>query len=308
MKTLLQRAEPAALEAAIALLRAEQLVAFPTETVYGLGGRADSATAIAAIFKAKNRPADNPLIVHVARLTDAAGFCRIDARATRLAAAFWPGPLTLVLPRIAPMPAAGQLDTVAVRAPQHPIALALLDAVGPLAAPSANRSGRPSPTRAEHVFADLNGRIPLILDGGPCAVGIESTVLGLFDAEPRILRPGAITAEQLEPHLGPIVRETGSTRSPGARYRHYQPTSPVVLVGHGIDASALCKRLSGARLIDRGPDLAAHLYADLRRLDGAEWIIVQGVDPNAAVMERAQRAASHLLWSAADVTAFLDTC
>lgn len=305
MKTRIRRADPPALDAAAALLRQEQLVAFPTETVYGLGGRADSTIAIEAIFAAKQRPADNPLIVHAARLADAAPFCRIDARAERLAAAFWPGPLTLVLPRSAPMPAAGALDTVAVRAPDHPVALALLRAVGPLAAPSANRSGRPSPTQAAHVLADLDGRIPLILDGGACTVGIESTVLGLFDDQPRVLRPGAITAAQLEPYVGPVMREAGSTRSPGARYRHYQPRSPVVLVHASIDARSLCARLSGAALVDRGADLATHFYADLRALDGAQWIVVQGVEAGAAVMERARRAASHVIETAADAARFL---
>jgi hypothetical protein len=155
------------------------------------------------------------------------------------------------------------------------------------------------------VLADLDGRIPFIVDGGPCQVGIESTVLGLFDETPRILRPGAITAEHLEPHLGQVLVEAGSRHSPGARYRHYQPRSPVILTGPEIDARALCERLSGAALIDRGATLPAHLYADLRALDGADWIVVQGIDPRAAVMERAQRAARHVLWTAADLAAFL---
>lgn len=305
MNTRLRTADDTAIAEAVALLRAGRLVAFPTETVYGLGGRADSAEAVDAIFAAKARPADNPLIVHVATLADAAPFARIDARAEALAAAFWPGPLTLVLPRTAPMPAARDLDTVAIRAPQHPVALALLRAAGPLAAPSANRSGRPSPTRATHVMADLEGLIPLVLDGGPCTVGIESTVLALFDDRPRILRPGEITAAQLARVLGDVATEAGSTRSPGTRYAHYRPRSPVVLVEAGIDARALCERLPGAALIDRGPDLAAHLYADLRAADGAPWIVVQGVTADAAVMERARRAAAHVLSDAFAVERFV---
>lgn len=305
MKTRLRSADAAALADAVALLRAGELVAFPTETVYGLGGRADDARAIEAIFAAKQRPADNPLIVHVAELADAAPFARIDARAEALAEAFWPGPLTLVLPRIAPVPAARELDTVAIRAPNHPVALALLRGAGPLAAPSANRSGRPSPTLATHVMADLDGRVPLILDGGPCAVGIESTVLALFDERPRILRPGDVTAAQLAPYLGEVELETGSARSPGTRYRHYQPRSPVVLVAAGLDAKAVCARLDGAVLIDRGTHLAAHLYADLRAADGATWIVVQGIADDAAVMERARRAATVHLDDATAVDAFV---
>ena len=298
-------ADPRSIAAAIALLKAEQIVAFPTETVYGLGGRADSQRAIDAIFAAKRRPADNPLIVHVGQLSDAAEFCHVDDRARALAAAFWPGPLTLVLPRIAPIAAAGALDTVAIRAPNHPVALALLAGVGPLAAPSANRSGRPSPTRAEHVLTDLTGRVPLVLDGGHCAVGIESTVLALYDEAPRVLRPGAITAAQISAHLGPIGAEAGSARTPGARYRHYQPRSPVVLVAQGVDARALCTQLTHATLIDRGVGLTAYLYADLRAADGARWIVLQGIDAELAVMERARRAATHYLASDADIVRFI---
>ncbi|MGK0357859.1 MAG: L-threonylcarbamoyladenylate synthase [Bradymonadia bacterium] len=305
MITRRRTADPQSIRSAITLLRADQIVAFPTETVYGLGGRADSQVAIDRIYAAKRRPADNPLIVHVARLEDAAKFCHVDARARALAAAFWPGPLTLVLPRIAPIAAAGTLDTVAIRAPDHPVALALLDGVGPLAAPSANRSGRPSPTRADHVLADLTGRIPLVLDAGPCTVGIESTVLALYDEAPRVLRPGAITAAQIAAHLGPIGAEEASVRTPGSRYRHYQPRSPVVLVADGVDARSLCTQLAGATLIDRGERLTAYLYADLRAADGARWIILQGVDADLAVMERARKAATHDLSTAEDVERFV---
>lgn len=305
MQTRRRTADAAAIRSAIDLLRAEQIVAFPTETVYGLGGRADSQIAIDRIFAAKRRPADNPLIVHVADLDDAAAFCHVDERARSLAAAFWPGPLTLVLPGIAPIAAAGALDTVAIRAPDHPVAMALLAGVGPLAAPSANRSGRPSPTRADHVMADLSGRIPLVLDGGPCTVGIESTVLALYDQVPRVLRPGAITAAQITAHLGPVGVEAGSVRTPGSRYRHYQPRSPVVLVAADMDARALCTRLPGARLIDRDRELAAYLYADLRAADGARWIVLQGVSAQLAVMERAEKAASHHLQTTEDVERFI---
>lgn len=305
MITRRRTANPQSIRSAISLLRAEQIVAFPTETVYGLGGRADSQRAIDSIFAAKRRPADNPLIVHVACLADAAKFCHVDDRARALAAAFWPGPLTLVLPRIASIAAAGALDTVAIRAPDHPVALALLKGAGPLAAPSANRSGRPSPTRADHVLADLDGRIPLVLDAGPCTVGIESTVLALYDEAPRVLRPGAITAAQIAAHLGPVGAETGSAHTPGSRYRHYQPRSPVVLVADSLNARTLCTQLTGATLIDRGTQLTAYLYADLRAADGAQWIVLQGVDAELAVMERARRASTHHLDDADDVLRFI---
>jgi L-threonylcarbamoyladenylate synthase len=208
MKTRRLAADAAGIETAVAALRTGRLVAFPTETVYGLGALATDTAAIARVFEAKGRPAHNPLILHVAGLAEAAALAVLDARAERLAVAFWPGPLTLVLPLrstsgIAAAAIAG-LDTVAVRVPHHPTARALLAAVsGPVAAPSANRSGRISPTTADHVLADLDGRIDLVLDAGPVEVGIESTVLDLSRRDAaQILRPGGITRDAIEAVIG----------------------------------------------------------------------------------------------------------
>lgn len=221
---------------AAGLLRAGGLVAFPTETVYGLGGDARNDRAVAAIFAAKGRPSFNPLIVHVPDLEAARNVAQFDARAEALAAAFWPGPLTLVLPLrpeagISPLVTAG-LPTVAVRLPAHPVAQGLLRAFGgPLAAPSANPSGKVSPTRADHVLAGLSGRIAAVVDGGSCAVGVESTIIGL-DGAPALLRPGGVTVEALEAALGQPLQAGGSeTRpnAPGQLASHYAPGAPVRL-------------------------------------------------------------------------------
>ena len=205
-------AEPTAQSVAEAarLLRDGQLVAFPTETVYGLGGDATNDRAVAAIFEAKGRPQFNPLISHVLDATEAQKFVCWTPTAEKLAARFWPGPLTLVLPRSPGSPisllATAGLDTVAIRAPSHPVAQALIRAAGrPIAAPSANRSGAVSPTRAEHVAESLGERVPLILDGGPCLVGVESTVLDLTGTTPTLLRPGGATREAIEAVVGEIA-------------------------------------------------------------------------------------------------------
>jgi len=225
--------------AAAHLLRSGELVAFPTETVYGLGADARSDAAVQKIYAAKGRPSGNPIIVHIANIAHAQQ-CAAAAWpdvAERLAQQFWPGPLTLIVPRgpsISPLVSAGR-STVALRCPNHPVAQALLkEFAGPIAAPSANRSGFTSPTTAQHVLAELAGRIPLILDGGACQIGLESTVLDVSDPSrrPRILRPGAITAEMLEKVLGPIeslsttVATTESAESPGQHSRHYAPRTP----------------------------------------------------------------------------------
>jgi L-threonylcarbamoyladenylate synthase len=232
---------------AAALLRAGELVAFPTETVYGLGADALNAQAVAAIFAAKGRPMDNPLIAHVAAVGEARALaCAWPAAAELLARAFWPGPMTLVVPAAAHIPreVTAGLDTVAIRLPAHAVARALIRATGrPLAAPSANRSGRPSPTRAEHVLEDLGGRIAGVLDGGPCGVGLESTVLDLSGAVPTILRPGAVTREMLAQALGQPVQgapkpheaegdaaEVMRPRAPGMKYRHYAPRGELYLL------------------------------------------------------------------------------
>ncbi len=250
--------DPAVAEAA-RRLKAGELVAFPTETVYGLGGDALSTAAIDRIFAAKERPSDNPLIVHLADRAQVERFSPyVSGRLDELAAAFWPGPLTLVLPARdeARATITRGLATVALRVPNHPVALALLRACDlGVAAPSANRSGRPSPTQARHVYDDLQGRIPLILDGGACQVGIESTVLDLCGEEPVILRPGTITAADLAVVLGRApalsTAEVAQKRSPGTRYRHYSPDVPVYLVDEAVPDALLAEVL--ARLAAKGP-------------------------------------------------------
>lgn len=239
----IRSADAAGIAAAADLLRASGLVALPTETVYGLAARADSVDAVAAIYRAKGRPDFNPLIVHVPDLAAAEAIARIDARAEKLAAAFWPGALTMVLPlrsgaRIAPAVTAG-LPTIALRCPAHPAMRAVLAASGlPLAAPSANRSGAVSPTRAEHVAASLGAAVGLVLDGGACAAGIESTIVALREQGWQILRPGPITASQLAAVLGsePDVMAQGGIEAPGQLSSHYAPGKPVRL--DAVDAEA----------------------------------------------------------------------
>jgi L-threonylcarbamoyladenylate synthase len=225
-------ASPAAIAAAAARIRKGDLVVFPTETVYGLGADAGNDSAVAAVFAAKGRPRFNPLIVHVADLAAARAIAVVDARAEALAARFWPGPLTFVLPRredaaLSRLVSAG-LDTVAVRAPDHPLAQALLRAAGvPIAAPSANPSGRLSPTRAEHVAAsELGGRVAMILDGGPCRVGIESTVVDLSGGEVTILRPGGIEASAIAAVLGPPGGAPAFAGTAGAPLRTVAAVAP----------------------------------------------------------------------------------
>ena len=214
---------------AAVLLRAGGLVAFPTETVYGLGADATDARAVAAIFEAKGRPRFNPLIVHVPSRAAAERLLHLPEAGGRLAAAFWPGPLTLVAPMradagIADLATAG-LPTLAVRVPAHPLALALLGAVGrPLAAPTANPSGRISPTTTDHVLDGLGGRIAAVLDGGPCEVGLESTIIGLAGGDPALLRPGGLPAEAAEAALGQrLAAPPGGISAPGQLASHYAP-------------------------------------------------------------------------------------
>lgn len=219
------------------LLRNGELVAFPTETVYGLGANALDPEAAARIYAAKGRPSDNPLIVHIADAAQADELAEVSETARRLMEAFWPGPLTLVLPArpCVPKVVTGGLDTVGIRMPAHPAALLMLRQAGlPVAAPSANLSGRPSPTTADHVWEDLHGRIPLIIDGGAAISGLESTVLDLASPVPAILRPGVITAEALADIIPGLSEETrlpdgGVARAPGMKYRHYAPRAEVVL-------------------------------------------------------------------------------
>ena len=243
MKTQILPAGREAYEMSAELLRAGQLVAFPTETVYGLGANALNEKAVRSIFEAKGRPADNPLIVHICHQEQLNPLVEMPPMAERLIDAFWPGPLTLLFPRKSCIPniVTAGLSTVAVRMPSHPAAKAMLEACGlPVAAPSANRAGRPSPTTAHHVFEDMDGLIPLILDGGACEVGLESTVLDLCHGDPCILRPGGVTRNMLENVLGMPVQLAGSilrplqpgetALSPGMRYKHYAPKGAVVLV------------------------------------------------------------------------------
>lgn len=243
METRLLTADKNGIETAGALLKDGALVAIPTETVYGLAANAMDAHAVSTIFKAKGRPGDNPLIVHIANIAEWAPLVtHIPANAKALADAFWPGPLTIILPAApcVPKEVTAGLTTVAVRFPAHPIARAVITASGcPLAAPSANRSGSPSPTTAASVMEDMDGRIAAVLDGGNCDVGVESTVIDLSTDTPRLLRPGGVTPAQLRAVLGDLVIDPAVTAaleagakaaSPGMKYKHYAPKTRVVLV------------------------------------------------------------------------------
>ncbi len=312
------RIEPATLGAiaeAARLIAAVRLVALPTETVYGLAGDAGSDRAVAAIFAEKDRPTFNPLIVHVPGLAAAERLGRMDGRAARLAARFWPGPLTIVLPRrpharLSLLVSAG-LDSVALRAPAHPVAQTLLRVCGrPLAAPSANRSGRISPTSAAHVAEALGAGVDLILDGGSCRVGIESTVLDLTGGTARLLRPGAITLEQLQSELGAVEIGGDEERpaAPGQLASHYAPDLPLRL--------GACEVAPEEALLAFGPsppkgalatlnlspsgdlgEAAAHLFAYLRELDrsGARAIAAMPIPEEGlgrAINDRLRRAAA----------------
>lgn len=257
------REEEKALHVAAEILQKGGLVAFPTETVYGLGANALDPEAVKGIFRVKRRPADNPLIVHVTGLEQVGELVKnIPPEAARLAEHFWPGPLTLVLPKkeLVPEIITAGLSSVAVRVPAHALALKLLRTVGiPLAAPSANLSGRPSPTTAEHVLEDLAGCIEAVLDGGPCTIGVESTVLSFLSSPPALLRPGGVTLEMLEEVSGKEIRDlssgekdlpSGAPLSPGMKYRHYAPRAPLYLVEGEEPAQrrqliALCAGLAG---------------------------------------------------------------
>ena len=281
-------ADAAAIAEAAAVLRRGGLVAFPTETVYGLGADATSDRAVARVFEAKGRPRFNPLIVHVAEQAAAERIARFDARARDLAARLWPGPLTLVLPRAAGCPvsllASAGLDSIALRMPDHPVALALFRAAGlPVVAPSANRSGAVSPTAAGHVAESLGERVDLILDGGPCRVGIESTVLDLTGARPLLLRPGGVAAETLEALLGPLgqpgaMADAAARPSPGMLSRHYAPDRTLRLDATEVDPDEALLAfgpapLTGAAMtLNLSPtgdlaEAAANLFRMLRALD-----------------------------------------
>jgi L-threonylcarbamoyladenylate synthase len=301
------------------ILREGGQIAFPTETVYGLGADATNERAVAGIFETKGRPRFNPLISHVLDSGEARRLVAWNEAAEKLAARFWPGPLTLVLPRTKESPiallATSGLDTVAIRAPSHPIAQALIRATGrPIAAPSANRSGAVSPTRAEHVVESLGDRVPMVIDGGPCLVGLESTVLDLSGQRPTLLRPGGATREAIESVIGPIAVSDdirsgdGARKSPGQLESHYAPSRPVRLGATSVTAdegllgfgpnpppgAMLTYNLSP--LGDLG-QAAANLFAMLRALDrpGIGCIAVMPI-PEAglglAINDRLRRAAA----------------
>jgi L-threonylcarbamoyladenylate synthase len=303
------------LDRAANILLAGGLVAFATETVYGLGGDARNDHAVARIFAAKGRPRFNPLIVHVANLDQARRYGAFDARAMAVAAAFWPGPLTLVVPLrpdsgLSPLVTA-ELPSVAIRVPAHPVAQALLTAFGgPLAAPSANRSGRISPTRAAHVFDGLSGKIDAVLEGGTCSVGVESTILGLLGA-PELLRPGGIDIETLEAMLGPL--QTGGSAikpsAPGQLASHYAPNASVTLnvtfntagavhLGFGPDSPNCRSSLNlspGADLIETAANLF-HMLREADLLAGPDGAITVAPIPEnglgRAINDRLRRAAA----------------
>ncbi|WP_082232659.1 L-threonylcarbamoyladenylate synthase [Halobacillus massiliensis] len=333
LSTPIDKENPAIMEAA-ELLRDKQVVAFPTETVYGLGADAADEEAVQKIFEAKGRPADNPLIVHVSDPSQVFQLVtEIPEIASKLMSAFWPGPLTLVLPsngRAAKNVTAG-LTTVAIRMPNDPVALAVLHASAlPLAAPSANLSGRPSPTDAEHVMQDLAGKISAVLDGGPTGVGVESTVVDCTTEIPIILRPGGVTKEDLreivpdiivDPALADVHNE--KPKSPGMKYTHYAPESPLWLIDGDagffkeqlqqlkeegqrigvIASSELAAELDHESIIACGTrrdlaGIAGELYRALRHFKKAEVDLIlcetfEETGVGAAVMNRLKKAASH---------------
>ncbi|MCC7046716.1 MAG: threonylcarbamoyl-AMP synthase [Alphaproteobacteria bacterium] len=307
--------EPAAIARAAQALRDGLLVGLPTETVYGLAADATSDRAVAAIFAAKNRPRFNPLIVHVAEIAEARRLVAFDSRGEALAAKFWPGPLTLVLPRRADCGASllcsAGLDSLAVRMPAHDVARAVIRAAGrPLAAPSANPSGRLSPTRAEHVARALAGKVALVLDGGACPVGVESTVVDLTGAKALLLRPGGVAEEQIAAVIGALGHpEPGSTiKSPGMLESHYAPRLPLRLGARDAkpDEALLAfgdKAPTGARMtLNLSPagdlvEAASHLFDYLHRLDqsGARAIAAMPVPERGlgrAINDRLRRAAA----------------
>jgi L-threonylcarbamoyladenylate synthase len=288
------------IERAAALIRAGGLVAFPTETVYGLGASALDAAAVARIFSAKGRPSTSPLIVHVDSVEMARSLAAPwPEAAERLAARFWPGPLTLVVPKHPSIPdvVTAGLPTVGLRMPAHPVALALIRAAGvPIAAPSANRFTELSPTAAEHVRKSLGGEVDCVLDGGPAVVGIESTVLSLAGAEPVLLRPGVIPLPEIEVLIGPVriagPAAAGPHQSPGMHRRHYRPRTPLYLGRAPAEGRGEWLRIgsAGAR------EFAASLYDTLHRLDeqGLDWIAVERPPETpewAGVLDRLRRAA-----------------
>jgi L-threonylcarbamoyladenylate synthase len=315
----IRAATPDAIAAAADLLRRGNLVAFPTETVYGLGADATDASAVAHIFAVKRRPAFDPLIVHIDSVDDLSGITRaLSSAARELTTRFWPGPLTVVLPktdRIPDIVTAG-LPSVAVRVPDHAVARALIAAAGcPIAAPSANPFGYISPTTAAHVGAQLGTEIPLILDGGPCRVGIESTIVSFLGREPALLRAGGISLEDIAGVIGPVRIETDavSPLAPGQSPRHYAPHTPITIVA-ALSAIPPAERATAALLLPRPAadadgfaqievlsndealtSMAAGLFAAMRRLDAGGYrrifaLAVPEAGLGRAIMDRLRRA------------------
>lgn len=328
--TLLLKEDRCSLEKASQIIKNGGLVAFPTETVYGLGAAANNAIAVGRIFKAKGRPVDNPLIVHLSgcdQLKTVA--CNIPEEAFHLASCFWPGPLSLVLPRASKIPAlvSAGLPSVAVRMPDNRTALKLIELSGvPIAAPSANRSGRPSPTSYRHVLEDLTGRIEAVIKSDSCTVGVESTVLDLTRDKPVILRPGGISKESLEKSLGKTVlmagsiKQNGAPPSPGMKYRHYSPEARLILVTGtrsrrskvvkslasnylklGFKVGYLNTNLEDSLRTKTNPEqLASNLYGSMRRMDkqGIDIILAEEICSEGlglAVMNRLKKAATRIL-------------
>lgn len=308
-------ATPDTISEAARLLRAGRLVAFPTETVYGLGADATNGEAVAAIFAAKNRPDFNPLIIHVADAEAAAALVEFDDRAHLLADNFWPGALTLVLPRKADcsvsLLAGAGLDTLAVRVPAHPTASALMaEANTPIAAPSANRSGEVSPTIAAHVAQSLGDAVSLIIDDGPCAIGVESTILDLSGPSPALLRPGGVTEDDIVAVLGPIEHASAKTidapRAPGMLSQHYATHIPLRMMAtkvsknEGLLAFGPAPLEGGAMMKNLSPtgdlaEAAANLFAMMRALDRPELdgIVVMAIPEiglGMAINDRLRRA------------------
>lgn len=294
---------------AASLLNAGGIVALPTETVYGLAATALDAEAIEGIFEAKGRPADNPLIVHVADVADVATVAVPDPLSMKILQAFAPGPITVVLPRIPglPMAVTAGLETVAVRVPAHDVTREILRRTGPLAAPSANRSGRPSPTTADHVLEDLDGRISAVVDAGPCRQGLESTVIRVDNGMVTLLRPGALDATAIEELIGARLRRATDAEggSPGMRHRHYAPAAHVLLcatmdellaVIRTADRPVVLARPEVALPFEHRPLTAHDLYAELRLADtmGADKILVlcdENVIAQEALWNRLRKAA-----------------
>lgn len=314
MKTQLLKACPESLEKGAEIIRAGGLVAFPTETVYGLGADAMNGEAVNGIFRAKGRPNDNPLIVHVCSKEQMKELGYWNDNAEAVYEAFMPGPITMVLKKkqLPPEVTAG-LDTVGLRFPVHPDAQKFLALAGPVAAPSANLSGKPSPTCAQHVFTDFDGKIPLIIDGGECGVGVESTVISLAE-RPVLLRPGGITPEQLKAVLPDMyIHEAvlknitlDAVASPGMKYKHYAPQARVVLTrsdGKALLADALAHGIRAELFGDERAEVQAHeLFARLRQADamGLELVIFSAPSCDGvglSVMNRLLRASAFTVLS-----------